>query len=230
MVQTSLQANKLTLNVKKTKFLIIASNHRLNQLEHDFDIKVKHQSLLRLNSYRYLGIDVDKTLSWQTQVGRKFKISAGLEPLKWVRNLVPRQTLLRIYEALILPYLDYCGEVWECLGKCLSDGLQKLQNRAGRIITYSCYEHRSSDILNDLGWETLDQRRTKQLAVCVYKTINNLFPTGLKSWFEPTSQIHLCNLRDSSNNIFIQRPQTDAPKKSFSYRVAVLWNSLPNEV
>ena len=53
MVQTWLQANKLTSYVKKTKFFIIASNHRLNQLEHDFDIKVKHQSLLRLNSYRY---------------------------------------------------------------------------------------------------------------------------------------------------------------------------------
>ena len=66
MVQTWLQANKLTSYVKKTKFFIIASNHRLNQLEHDFDIKVEEQPLFRVNSYRYLGIDVDETLSWQT--------------------------------------------------------------------------------------------------------------------------------------------------------------------
>ena len=85
-------------------------------------------------------------------------------------------------------------------------------------------------MLKDLGWETFNQKLTKQLAVCVYKTINNLFPTGLKSLFEPTSQIHSYNLRGSLNNIFIQRPQNDAPKKSFSYRGAVLWNSLPNEV
>ena len=38
----------------------------LDQLEHDFDIKVKDQPTLRVNSYRYSGIDVDKTLSWQT--------------------------------------------------------------------------------------------------------------------------------------------------------------------
>ena len=43
MVQTWLQANKLTSNVKKTKYLIIASNPRLNQLEHDFNIKVEDQ-------------------------------------------------------------------------------------------------------------------------------------------------------------------------------------------
>ena len=126
--------------------------------------------------------------------------------------------------------LTICSEEWGYLGKCVSDGLQKLQNRAARIITYSCYKHRSSDILNDLGWETFDQRLTKELVVCVYKSINNLFPTGLKSIFESTSPIHSYNLRGSSNNIFIQRLQTDPPRKSFSYRSAVLWNSLPNEI
>ena len=83
----------------------------------------------------------------------------------------------------MLAYFDYCTEVWGSLGKCLSDRLQKLQNRAARIITFSGYEHRSTDILNDLGWETLEQRRAKQLAVGVYKSINNLLPVGLKSLF-----------------------------------------------
>ena len=131
------------------------------------------------------------------------KVSAGLGVLKKVRDLVPRQTLARIYEALVLPYFDYCSEVWGSLGKCLSDRLQKLQNRAARVITFSGYEHRSTDLFNDLGWETLEQRRAKQLAVCVYKSINYLFPAGLKSLFEPISQVHACNLRGSSNNIFI---------------------------
>ena len=81
----------------------------------------------------------------------------------------------------MLAYFDYCTEVWGSLGKFLSDRLQKLQNRAARIITFSGYEHRSTDILNDLGWETLEQRRAKQLAVGVYKSINNLLPVGLKS-------------------------------------------------
>ena len=85
MVQTWLQANKLTLNVKRTMYLIIASNHRLNQLEHDFDIKAKVQPLLSLNSYRYLGIDVDETLSWKTTGGTILnKISAALRALKRV--------------------------------------------------------------------------------------------------------------------------------------------------
>ena len=124
----------------------------------------------------------------------------------------------------MLPYFDYCSEVWGCLRKCLSDRLQKLQNRAARIITFSGYEHRSTGILNDLGWVTLEQRRAKQLAVCVYKSINNLFSVGLNFCLNLSY-----NFRGSANIIFIRKPETDAARKSFSYRGAVLWNGLPNE-
>ena len=62
------------------------------------------------------------------------------------------------------------------MGKDLCDGLQILQNRAGRIITFSDYNTRSADILQDLGWDTLEQRRSKQLAVSVFKYLNNLYP------------------------------------------------------
>ena len=46
--------------------------------------------------------------------------------------------------------------------------LKQTAHYTARIVAYSGYEHRSIDILNDLGWETLDQRHNKQLAVCVY--------------------------------------------------------------
>jgi hypothetical protein len=42
--------------------------------------------------------------------------------------------LVLIYNALIQPHLDYCCEVWDVIGKTLSDRLQKLQNRAAGII------------------------------------------------------------------------------------------------
>ena len=96
----------------------------------------------------------------------------------------------------------------------LSGRLQKLQNLRARIIyyTYSDYSIRSADILDTLGWDTLEQKRTKQLAISVFKARNNFHPTRLKSMFEPTSNIHSYNLRGNSNNIFIPRPRTEAAK------------------
>ena len=156
------------------------------------------------------------------------KISAGFGALKCVRDYVFCQILVRMYKVLILHYFDYYSEVsaalWGCLANCLSDRLQKFQNWAARIITYLGYEHRSIDFLNDLGWETLGQRRKKQLAVCTYKSINKLVPVGLKSLFEPILQVHAYTLGGSSNNIFIRTPETDATRNSFCYSGAVLWN------
>lgn len=63
------------------------------------------------------------------------KVSACLGAMKGVRNLVPRETLIMIYKALIQPYFDYCSSVWGSIGVCHSERLQKLQNRAARLIT-----------------------------------------------------------------------------------------------
>ena len=111
-----------------------------------------------MTNYRYLGIEVDEALGWQSQVDIICtKVSAGIGALKHIRSLVPRQTLLRMYEALVAPYFDYCSEVLGCMGPGLCDRLQRLKNRAGRIITFSDYNTRSADILQDLGWDTLQQ-------------------------------------------------------------------------
>ena len=131
---------------------------------------------------------------------------------------MPRQTLLKMYDALVAPYFDYCSEVWGCMGKGLCDRLQRLQNRAGRIITFSDYNTRSADILQDLRWDTLEQRRSKQLAISVFKSLNNLYPESLKNMFKPTSGVHSYNVRGASNNIFVPRPHTEAAKRAFSYR------------
>ena len=146
--------------IKKTKYMIIGSHYRLRNLNGDLNVTVNSQQLTRVTNYRYLGIEVDEALGWQSQVHIICKkVSAGIGALKRIRSLVPRQTLLKMYEGLVGPY--FCSEFWGCMGTGLCDRLQRLQNRAGRNITFSDYSTRSADILQDLGWDTLEQRRSK---------------------------------------------------------------------
>ena len=46
--------------------------------------------------------------------------------------------------------------------------------------------------------------------------------------FKPTSGVHSYKVRGASNNIFVPRPRTEAAKRAFSYRGAVIWNGLEN--
>ena len=54
---------------------------------------------------------------------------------------------------MILPYFDYCSMVWENCGNCALQRLQKMPNRAARLITGKSYEVRSSEILRDIYTE-----------------------------------------------------------------------------
>ena len=230
-VNTWLKANKLNLNVTKTKYMIIASRHRIRSLGHQFRIEVCNQPLKREKVYKYLGIEIDESIIWKDHINKiSKKISGGIGALKRVRHLVPFETLLIMYNSLALPYFDYCSAVWGNCNKELSDKLQKLQNRAARVVTFSNYDRHSSELLNELVWDNLKTRRYNQLAVIMYKTVNRSTSNYLTGIFQNAISVHLYDLRHSDVNIYVPRPNTEAGKNSFHYKGAVLWNGLPYNI
>ena len=114
---------------------------------------------------------------------------------------------------------------------CLSPpNFPKMQNRADRILTFSNYEARSRVLLDELGWERLENVRLKQLAVIVYKIHNDLSPSYLRRIFTNTSNVHSHNLRNSELNCYVPRPKTESTKGSLHYRESILLNKIPSEI
>ena len=48
--------------------MINGSHYRLTHLTVDLNVNVNSQQLTRVTNYRYLGIEVDESLGWQSQV------------------------------------------------------------------------------------------------------------------------------------------------------------------
>ena len=84
----------------------------------------------------------------------------------------------------------------------LTEKLQQLQHGAARIVTLSNYETRSKDLLDDLGWEVLVDRRMTKLATLMYKITHDISPPGLRNIFQNVSDVHSYNLRNSSINLY----------------------------
>ena len=231
LIQSWLTANKLTLNVKKTKYMLIGNNFKLSQIHDDFTVKVHNTPLDRVNKHKYLGVYIGETLNWRPHINATSKkISAGLAILKRVNTTIPFDTRLNMYNALVMSYFNYCSTVWGNISKGLSDKFQKLQNRAARILTFSGYETRSRVLLGELSWERLENIRHKQLAMMMYKIYNNLSPSYLRQIFTNTSNVHAHNLRNSEINCYVPRPRTEYAKGSLHYRGSVLWNKIPSEI
>ena len=123
----------------------------------------------------------------------------------------------------------YCSVVWGNCAKTSSDKLQRLQNRAVRVLTNTRYDADANQLLKELGWDNLDTRRQKLKAEMVYKSLNGLAPNYLSSKFIQRSDvITVHNLRDSDGKLAIPLNRTNYCKNSFGYSGAVLWNSLPS--
>ena len=78
---------------------------------------------------------------------------------------------MSVYHALINPHFHYCSEVWDTMGVGLSNRLQKLQNRAARVIMNFSNDIPGPEAIKALGWEKLETRRTKSKTETVYKTL-----------------------------------------------------------
>ena len=115
-----------------------------------------------------------------------------------------------------------CGVVLE---KEKAAKVQKLQNRAFRIITRENYTTRSADTLKKLGIPNLE-KRMQQLSIFMYKVKNRLVPDYLCDLFTNASDIHNYDTRQSGADLILPKPKTNSMKSEFSYRGAEAWNTL----
>ena len=148
-----LMANKLSLNVAKTEFQIIGTKPMLKKAStKQLNIHIQNKPTKRVFQCKTLGVTLDENLS---------KISSGIYALKHIKEYLDKEILLAVYNAIIQPYFSYCCEVWNVLGETQSMRLQKLHNRAARIIAHVPNEVDQQTVLSILGWEPLEKLKQK---------------------------------------------------------------------
>ena len=225
-----LNVNKLSLNIAKTEFMLIGSRQRLaTTIDHSLTLQIKGHEIEGVPRTKSLGVYIDQNLSWSKHVNETAKIvSSGIGALKRLRPFICEDTAMLLYRALIEPYFDYCCPVWGGISNELADKLQKLQNRAIRVITKSGYYSSADTLRGKLGWDDLCTRRKKQKLKLMFKTLNDQSPEYLKGLFKPFSTDY--GLRNCDNKLVLPQPRTDFLKRSFCYSGAHLSNSLPSNV
>ena len=232
MLRKWLMANKLSLNVAKTEFQIIGTKQMLKKASvQQLKIHIQNIPIKQVFQCKTLGVTVDENLCWKSNTDNICKkISSGIYALKSIKEYVDQKTLVSVYNAIIQPYFSYCCEVWNIFGETQSTRLQKLHNRAARVIACVPNEVNQQTVLNILGWEPLKEQRVKAKAKIMFKTLNNMGPNCLKELFTFKKEILNRSLRNSSSTIRLPKPNTNNMKKSFMYDGASIWNSLPKNI
>ena len=179
-----LRANKLTLNRTKTEFMLIGARQRLSTLAVSPTVTIYDNQVSQVTTAKSLGVTIDNKLDWRSHIDKLTKkVASGTGAIKRMRHLVPQATLLLIYQALIQPHFDYFNFVWGNCGITLQNKVQKLQNRAARVLTNLNYDADAGHLFELLRWKNPASQPQIQNAIMIYKSLHGLAPNYLCSKF-----------------------------------------------
>ena len=134
-VRNWLVDNRLTLNIGKSKYMLIGGNKRVTDFG-NVALSIEGKGLEKVSNYKYLGVIIGENLSWTDHVESVArKVSQRIGVLRRIKHLLPRAQRETVYNSMMLPLFDYADIVWgDRDNKVLMKSLQILQNKVAKVI------------------------------------------------------------------------------------------------
>ena len=199
-------ANKLSLNVAKTEFILIGFKPMIKSISNrQPNIIIENKPIKQVYDCKTLGVTVDQHLSWKNNTETICKkITSGISALRQIKEFVEKHTLVSVYNYIVRPYFTYnCCEVWDVFGETQSKHLQKLQNRAARIIMNMSNDVDHLVALDALDWKPLKTERIKAKSKLMFKLLNKMGPKSLTDLFTFKSEMTNYKLRDVESTLYL---------------------------
>lgn len=224
-------ANRLTLNLSKSKFMIVKRKYR--KLNDSFVLRFNGKRMEKCQSYKYLGVHIDENLDFKThinflceKIGKLCGIFAKL------RHSCNRDLLKTIYHALIESHLQYCNIIWGNAKETVLSRLSKLQDKIVRIMCFAPFGSNDVDHL----YESLKILKLRQLhklakAKFIFKSKNEKLPSSFENFFTESHGHHQYNLRSREREDYkCEWGKTQYGMRRVQYEGVKLWNNIPQEI
>ena len=184
-----LQVNKLSLNLKKTHFVIFRKQKAKILLEKD--LIIDNVKISRTDKTKFLGVVIDEYLSFEHHVKQvKGKVARGLGILYKSKRLLNIKSLLQLYNSFIYPYINYCISVWGNTCMIYISPLIKLQKKAVRIISGAERLDHTDPLFKELRILRIKEAYAYSLQLIMFKFHHGLLPAVFSEFFVQNSQIH----------------------------------------
>ena len=217
--------NKLQLNESKTEVLVFSKQLK-NQYQSDLNFAGESIHVPTNDSVRNLGFYFDSRLSMEQHVKKVCQACHyHLKNIGKIRNLIDTETTHMLIHSFITSRLDYCNSLLVRIPAYLLDRLQKLQNKAAKIVLKKKQSESSINVLRDLHWLPIKTRIDFKIASHVFKALNGLAP----SYLEDLVHIYqpLRTLRSSSGCLLeTKRVNSKLEERAFSFYAPKVWNAL----
>ena len=141
------------------------------------EIKMNGSRIMMVDKTKFLGVIIDCRLNWSEHT--KFvtkKISKGIGIIIKARKYFNSETLLSLYNTLILPFISYCVHVWGAASAVHLNKIHVLQKKIVRIISGVKPRTHSSPLFIKLNILNIHQIYQYFIGVFMYKLYQKLLP------------------------------------------------------
>ena len=229
MLNDWFKCNKLFLNFKKTKYVMFHSKRKKLPLNIN-PIKIEDTVIDRTESINFLGVLIHESLDWKYHISNiSSKISRSVGVLSKIKSYLPRNVLRTIYNAIVLPHLNYCNEIWGKTYKVHIDKLYILQKRAMRHITKSDSRSSSLPLFIKLKCLPIFHLVRLNILVFMFKYQKGILPALFQNMFNTNSSFHDYQTRLRDN---LRTPIIHSTIRTHSIRFTGVheWNSVSNDI
>ena len=130
-VDSWLCANKLSLNIDKTSYMIHSYKCKLS----DKTINIRNTVVRRVSQLKFLGIMVDDSLKFKDHILSVIsKISKSTGIIRKLSRVLPHYILRKLYFTLVYPFLTYGIETWGSSSRTVLNKLCNAQNKCLKLI------------------------------------------------------------------------------------------------
>ena len=217
---------QMNFNLSKCNILQITTHRNVSH----FVYEMRGIPLKTVDKHCYLGIHLHNKLSWHPHIDYiSHKANRLLGFLKQNLHACPKYFKEYAYKQLVLPTIEYCCSIWDPCHQNVIDKLEMIQHQAARFVfnrPWNRHQRDSiTDMLKELNWPSLQDRRRHARLILMYKITNHLLFVPDRCLPTPS---HLTSTRAHHPQKF-SHPQSkvDIYRYSFSPRTIPQWNNLP---
>ena len=225
-----LTANKISLNSSKTELVVFQSNKSTQRFE--FKIKINGKKILPSQSIKYLGVNLDDSLSGEKHckiLSGKLNRANGM--LCKIRHYVTREDLISIFHAIFSSHLTYNCQVWGTSDNTHVNKIGKTQNKAMRIINFKEFSTPSKPLYAECGLLKLSDTIKLKNCLFVHDFLRNLLPNCFEDYFLTLNLAYNNHITRSSSlgALFLPLRNTSTYGiNSITYKSIQCWNQITN--
>ena len=183
-VHSWLKANRLTLNVNKTKYMLFSK--RKNNLPGEINLQINNNDIQSVTEFNFLGLYLNSKLNWDTHInviGKKISRAVGI--IKKLQLIFPQKILISLYNTLLLPHINYCLLSWGSSNAAESIFLQ--QKKAIRAISSASHNAHTEPLFKIFNILKLNDIFNYRLLTFYYNLRHNKVPHYIATFLPNTS-------------------------------------------